>query len=181
MPKIVDHDQRRKDIALNATSVFLEHGYKNVGMRQLCELLGMSKSAVYHYYKSKDELFKAATEAMVNVDADALTGQPVSQGATNEQKIENFIAIFEQMTPRFFKEMQLVTDYIEVIGETKVASDPSMMLANQKYLDLLGHYVSEKNKQALYTLILGLLNHQIMIGKPLDKEYISYMIKEHLS
>ncbi len=64
MPKIVDHDKKREEIALKATGIFLEFGYKNLGMRQLCEQLGMSKSAVYHYYKSKDELFKAATEAM---------------------------------------------------------------------------------------------------------------------
>ncbi len=86
MPKIVDHKKRREEIALKATGIFLEYGYKNVGMRQLCDLLEMSKSAVYHYYKSKDELFKAATEAMVNFDADALIDMPLAGSANREQK-----------------------------------------------------------------------------------------------
>ncbi len=180
MPKIVDHKKRREEIALKATGIFLEYGYKNVGMRQLCDLLEMSKSAVYHYYKSKDELFKAATEAMVNFDADALIDMPLAGSANREQKIENFMMIFAQMTPRFFKEMQLVADYIEVIGEDKIAEDPCMKLANEKYMALLANYVSAEQPDVLYTLLLGLLNHQIMMGKALDNEYIASVLECYL-
>ena len=90
MPKIVDHDQRREEIALKAAGVFLEFGYKELGMRQLCSHLNMSKSAVYHYYKSKDELFKAATEAIVRHDGGNLADLPLAVDATAGQKIENF-------------------------------------------------------------------------------------------
>lgn len=172
MPKIVDHESRRREIALKATEVFLEFGYKNIGMRQLCEQLGMSKSAVYHYYKSKDELFKAATEAIVNFDAQGLSDRPKSSQANTEQKVENFVLIFQQMAPRFFQEMKLVADYIDVIGQENVATDPCMLLANQKYLAMLESYVSAEHKDALYTLILGLLNHQVMLGKPLDEYFV---------
>lgn len=180
MPKIVDHEKRREEIALKAADVFLEFGYKNVGMRQLCELLGMSKSAVYHYYKSKDELFKAATEAIVNFDGDALVGSPRAIEANKQQRMDNFLTIFAQMAPRFFKEMQLVADYIGVIGEDNVADDPCMMLANQKYQDLLEKYVCSEVTDTLYTLVLGLLNHQIMTGKPLDNDYIISILECHL-
>lgn len=180
MPKIVDHEKRREEIALKATGVFLEYGYKNVGMRQLCDLLGMSKSAVYHYYKSKDELFKAATEAIVNFDGDALVGCPLAIEASKQQRIDNFLTIFAQMAPRFFKEMQLVADYIEVIGEDNVADDPCMKLANQKYQDLLAKYVSPELTDTLYTLLLGLLNHQLMAGKSLDNGYIVSVLEHHL-
>lgn len=180
MPKIVDHDKRRQEIALNATTVFLEHGYKNVGMRQLCELLGMSKSAVYHYYKSKDELFMAATKAMVNYDSDAMLGFPMRQEASRAQRVDNFIAIFRQLTPRFFQEMQLVADYINVIGQENVLTDPSMNIANQKYLVLLGEYVSSEHQVELYTLMLGLLNHQLMMGTILEDTYITNLVLKHI-
>ncbi|CAH1226043.1 TetR/AcrR family transcriptional regulator [Vibrio harveyi] len=172
MPKIVDHDKKRKEIALKATGIFLEFGYKNLGMRQLCEQLGMSKSAVYHYYKSKDELFKAATEAMVNFDAEILAGRPSATSASPEQQAENFVLIFQQMAPRFFQEMKLVSDYIDVIGQENVATDPCMLLANQKYMTMLENYVSAQHKESLYTLMLGLLNHQLMLGKALEEAFI---------
>lgn len=181
MPKIVDHDKRRQEIALKATTVFLEHGYKNVGMRQLCDLLGMSKSAVYHYYKSKDELFKAATEAMVNYDSDALLDFPKAKDASRPQRIDNFIAILRQLAPRFFQEMQLVADYINVIGHESVSSDPSMNVANQKYLALLSDYVCSASSNELYTLMLGLLNHQLMIGSELKDAYISDLVDKNIN
>lgn len=181
MPKIVDHDKRREEIALKATTIFLEHGYKNIGMRQLCEQLGMSKSAVYYYYKSKDELFRAATEAIVNFDAAVLAHRPTCSEASPAQNIENFILIYQQMAPRYFQEMQLVADYIEVIGQDNTATDPCMILANQKYIDLLSKYVSTEHSMELYTVMLGLLNHQIMTGKPLTEEYISSMIKSYIN
>ncbi|WP_112479303.1 TetR/AcrR family transcriptional regulator [Vibrio variabilis] len=181
MPKIVDHDKRRQEIALKATTVFLEHGYKNVGMRQLCDLLGMSKSAVYHYYKSKDELFKAATEAMVSFDSDALIDFPRTTDASRSQRIDNFIAIFRQLSPRFFQEMQLVADYIEVIGHENVSSDPSMNVANQRYLALLNDYVCNTHSNELYTLMLGLLNHQLMTGAELEDAYVSSLVGKHIA
>lgn len=177
MPKIVDHEKKRQKIALKATEIFLDFGYKNIGMRQLCEQLGMSKSAVYHYYKSKDELFKAATEAIVNFDAEILAGRPSSDEADVNQKIENFVLIFNQMAPRFFQEMKLVSDYIDVIGQKNVATDPCMLLANQKYIAMLQKYVSAPDKDSLYTLMLGLLNHQIMLGRPLENQFITEQIE----
>ncbi|QYJ85683.1 TetR/AcrR family transcriptional regulator [Shewanella mesophila] len=181
MPKIVDHDKKRQEIALKATEVFLEFGYKNVGMRQLCEQLGMSKSAVYHYYKSKNELFRAATEASVNFDANVLFERPALPDASDEQRIENFILIFNQIAPRFFQEMKLVFDYIDVIGQENVASDPCMLLANQKYMSMLERYVSLEHRASLYTLMLGLLSTQTMNGKPLNESHIVEQVRKVLA
>jgi AcrR family transcriptional regulator len=180
MPKIVDHDKRREEIALKATEVFLEYGYKNVGMRQLCEHLGMSKSAVYHYYNSKDELFRAATEAIVNFDAATLAHQHLVAEASFKQRVENFVLIFQQVAPRYFQEIQLVSDYIQVIGLENVSDDPCMVLANQKYMVMLASYVSSEHSRELYTLMLGLLSHQLMVGKELDEEYVAAQVKRYL-
>lgn len=181
MPKIVDHSKRRKEIALKATEVFLSFGYKNVGMRLLCEQLGMSKSAIYHYYKSKDELFRAATEASVNFDANVLSERPELHEASYEQRIENFVLIFNQVTPRFFQEMKLVFDYIDVIGEENVANDTCMLLANQKYMFILEKYVSQDHQASLYTLMLGLLSKQTMLGLPLNESDVVEQVKKVLA
>lgn len=181
MPKIVDHEDKRSEIALKAAQVFHEHGYKALGMRQLCEYLGMSKSAVYYYYKSKDEIFKAATEASVNLDVESMTLSPVSELSSLELRCSNFHIIFERMAERYFQEMKLVAEYIEVIGLANVANDPSMQLANNKYSDMLASYVSKTNKDVCYTLLLGLLTQQTMQGSPLTKAYITHVIAKQLS
>ncbi|RKF13683.1 TetR/AcrR family transcriptional regulator [Alginatibacterium sediminis] len=181
MPKIVDHEGKRSEIALKAAQVFHEHGYKGLGMRQLCEYLGMSKSAVYYYYKSKDEIFKAATEASVNLDVDSIKLRPVSELSLLELRCSNFYSIFELMAERYFQEMKLVSEYIEVIGLANVANDPSMQLANNKYAEMLANYVSRADKDVCYTLLLGLLTQQTMQGYPLTKAYIIQVIGKQLS
>ncbi|WP_373952453.1 TetR/AcrR family transcriptional regulator [Vibrio pomeroyi] len=181
MPKIVDHDQRREEIALKAAGVFLEFGYKELGMRQLCSHLNMSKSAVYHYYKSKDELFKAATEAIVRHDSGNLADLPLAADATIEQKIENFVYIFQAIESRHFQEMKLVFDYIDVIGQEAVAEDASIEIANNKYQQLLAQYIDAENAVELYSILIGLLTHQTLCGGKLEPEHVRSVASKYLA
>ncbi|MFO6423909.1 TetR/AcrR family transcriptional regulator [Motilimonas sp. KMU-193] len=181
MPKVVDHEQKRIEIALNAAEVFLQYGYKNTGMRQLCQHLHMSKSAVYHYFDSKDAIFRAATEAMLALDSDILKSRPLAANASLTQRTENFLLLFHHIAPRFFQEQKLVVEYIEVIGVGNIATDPCMKQVNQKYLDLLTTYVDEDQGQALFTLFLGLLNHQLLMSSELDVSYIEQQLQRILA
>ncbi|PMH07392.1 TetR/AcrR family transcriptional regulator [Vibrio splendidus] len=181
MPKIVDHDKRREEIALKAAGVFLEFGYKELGMRQLCSHLNMSKSAVYHYYKSKDELFKAATEAIVRHDSGNLAELPLAANATTKQKIENFIYIFQAIESRHFQEMKLVFDYIDVIGQDAVAQDASIEIANTKYQQLIAQYIDKESALELYSILIGLLTHQTLCGGKLEINYIRSVVSKYLN
>tara|TARA_Y100000588_G_scaffold392007_1_gene502449 strand:- start:3773 stop:4324 length:552 start_codon:yes stop_codon:yes gene_type:complete len=182
MPKIVDHELMRKKIASDATKIFLEHGYRNLSMRQLCDKLGMSKSSVYYYYSCKDELFRASTEVAVNFCiSEFLATRPTSDEATLEEKLDNFVVIFEILSPVFFQEIKLVYDYIDVIGVQNVSEDPSMLIANERYLSILSQYVSKEHCLILFTLMLGLLNTQILHGAPLERDFIVEHIKKIVS
>ncbi|SEF41263.1 TetR/AcrR family transcriptional regulator [Vibrio hangzhouensis] len=179
MPKFVDHEVMRRKIASDATKIFLEHGYKNLSMRQLCDKLGMSKSNVYYYYKSKDDLFKASTDIAVNFDnSSLLSSRPTSNEANLDEKLENFVTIFNLLSPSFFQEIKLVYDYIDVIGTQSVSEDPAMLVANEKYLSMLSEYVSEKHCLTLFTIMLGLLSTQILRGIQLDRDFIIEQVKK---
>ena len=41
-----------------ATQLFLAKGYENTSMQDIVRALGMSKGAIYHHFKSKEELFE---------------------------------------------------------------------------------------------------------------------------
>ncbi len=62
MPKIVDREAYRSELIAKAVDIFSEHGLNGLGMRGIAEALGVSKSALYHYFSSKEELFTACTE-----------------------------------------------------------------------------------------------------------------------
>lgn len=58
MPKVVPEykEEARKRILATATELFLEKGYKQTKMTEIARKLGVSKGALYQYYKSKGEL-----------------------------------------------------------------------------------------------------------------------------
>jgi AcrR family transcriptional regulator len=47
-----------------AMEVFAQTGYRRASMDQVAEAAGLSRQAVYHYFKSKAELFRASVEAL---------------------------------------------------------------------------------------------------------------------
>lgn len=66
MPKIVDHEQRRGEIALALWQVIHEHGIDGVSFRAVAEAAGVSIGRVQHYFTSKDELVVFGCRAMVS-------------------------------------------------------------------------------------------------------------------
>ena len=66
MPKIVDHDAYREELVAQAVKYFSDHGYAGASMRKIADHLGVSKSAIYHYFPSKADLFLACTKHMMS-------------------------------------------------------------------------------------------------------------------
>jgi AcrR family transcriptional regulator len=62
MPKIVDHDVRRDDIARAAFRVIRKKGVAKATIRDIARESGCSVGAVVHYIPSKDHIFLQAAE-----------------------------------------------------------------------------------------------------------------------
>jgi AcrR family transcriptional regulator len=58
MPKVVPEykEEAKARILDAATEMFVENGYKNTRMTEIAKKLGVSKGALYQYFKSKEEL-----------------------------------------------------------------------------------------------------------------------------
>lgn len=64
MPKIVDHDQYRKELLGKCFTLFAEKGYASITMRQIAQELEVSTGTLYHYFPSKEALFEQMVEEM---------------------------------------------------------------------------------------------------------------------
>ncbi|MCA2002211.1 MAG: TetR/AcrR family transcriptional regulator, partial [Chloroflexi bacterium] len=49
----------REEILKTAMQMFIQQGYHGLAMRQISEAVGVSKAALYYYFKDKEELFLA--------------------------------------------------------------------------------------------------------------------------
>ncbi len=59
MPKVVPEykEKARRNIIETSAQVFLEKGYHKTKMDDIAERLGVSKGAIYQYFRSKEQLF----------------------------------------------------------------------------------------------------------------------------
>ncbi len=60
MPKIVDHDQRREQIAQITCQVVAEHGFRQATIARIARSAGYTTGMVAHYYESKQDIILAA-------------------------------------------------------------------------------------------------------------------------
>jgi AcrR family transcriptional regulator len=80
MPKIVDHAQRRDEIALVACRVVAEHGFDQATIVRIAREAGYTTGMVAHYYDTKQEIVIAALRLILRRIEERLT-----RPATEEQ------------------------------------------------------------------------------------------------
>jgi TetR/AcrR family transcriptional repressor of bet genes len=65
MPKIVDHAQRREEIAYVACQVVARFGFEQATVARIARAAGYTTGMVAHYYESKQEIILAALRLML--------------------------------------------------------------------------------------------------------------------
>ncbi len=82
------YDQRQ--ILEIAVQVFIEHGYDATSVSSLAERLGLSKSALYHHYASKERLLELALdEAMGSLEA--VLSEPDAAAGPAGERLEHVL------------------------------------------------------------------------------------------
>lgn len=62
MPKVVDHDARRRDFVKAAYEMITEKGLANTTVRAVARKAGFTTGALVHYFGDKDELIRLALD-----------------------------------------------------------------------------------------------------------------------
>lgn len=75
MPKVVDHDQYRKELLQGCLELFAERGYGSITMRQIATGLGVSTGTLYHYFPSKEQIFMQLVDELCAQDMSSFFAQ----------------------------------------------------------------------------------------------------------
>lgn len=150
MPKIVDHNAHRAELARRAAEYFSQHGYAGVSMRGVAGFLGVSKSALYHYFPGKEALFLACTEqVMMGVEASLPAGS-----ASEEAQIAQLMAV---MRKGFGAEMALLFDYLRGKDKGAIAGDEAMQIALKTYRSTVAAIAGPEKADETLAMIMGTL------------------------
>ena len=65
MPKIIDHDQRRREIVEVAKGIILKGGFEAATMRSIAAEAGFANGALKHYFPGKESIVAATFETIL--------------------------------------------------------------------------------------------------------------------
>jgi TetR/AcrR family transcriptional repressor of bet genes len=82
MPKIVDHEQRRDEIALVACRVVAEHGFDQATIVRIAREAGYTTGMVAHYFDTKQEIVIAALRLILRRIEERIT-RPAGDAQTD--------------------------------------------------------------------------------------------------
>lgn len=66
MPKIVDHERRREEIAQVACKVIAEHGFEQATVARIAAAAGFTTGMIAHYFDTKQDIILAALRLILH-------------------------------------------------------------------------------------------------------------------
>lgn len=111
MPKVVDHEQRRAQIADALLRVAAERGLHNAGLREVAEAAGMSVRLIQYYFGTKEQMLLFTTQhlaskmgqrAMARIRAAAVPADPrtvieaiLAEALPDNEDSRSFVTVYK--------------------------------------------------------------------------------------
>jgi AcrR family transcriptional regulator len=64
MPKIVNRDKKRSEIAQKAIALLAKKGFQATTIQDIADAAGLGKGTIYHYFKTKEEILLVISEEL---------------------------------------------------------------------------------------------------------------------
>jgi len=90
MPKLIDRDEKRREILDAALQAFSRNGYHTTNLQRVATAAGIGKSSIYHYFPTRDALFQALMQHLLEREV-ALFDQVLSADGTASERLEVLI------------------------------------------------------------------------------------------
>ncbi|PKQ33699.1 MAG: TetR family transcriptional regulator [Actinobacteria bacterium HGW-Actinobacteria-11] len=102
-----------------AVTAFNEHGYDATSIGMLAERLGLSKSAIYHHFGSKDQILDLALDAALS-GLEAVVDDPLPASAVEASAVARLEHVLRGAVHVLIAQLPAVTLLLRVRGNTEV-------------------------------------------------------------
>jgi len=153
LPDVIPGSPAKSRIISAATVLFAEHGVGGTSLQMIADAIGVTKAAVYHQFKTKDEIVIAVAEAeLARVEAmlDAAQAEP-DPALAREVLLSRMVDLAIE---RRHMESTLAND--PVLNRFFAGHEPFRRLMNRLYRMLLGEDSPEARLSgAMLTAAIG--------------------------
>jgi len=94
-PQSPDYDKRREAILAAAAHLYAARGFKGASVADLAKACRTSKSLIYHYFPSKDDILYAAMAA--HLDALVAAAEAATQSGSAEERLRALTRAFMRL------------------------------------------------------------------------------------
>ncbi|MEM7555476.1 MAG: TetR/AcrR family transcriptional regulator [Cyanobacteria bacterium P01_A01_bin.84] len=161
MPKIVDHENYRKELLWKSFDLFASKGYASVTMREIATELGVSTGTLYHYFPNKEALFLQLVEEQYQQDITNFLAQ-VGDIKTVPDRIRAVVNFTEKNEDYFISQMLLWSDFYQQQGKSEVLNNEILKRVAQKSREELLKYLEIKDK-TIADFVVNFLNGLICV------------------
>ena len=192
MPKLIDHDERKKVISQAVWKLLNERGVSAITIRNVAAEAGISTGSLRHFFDSRVELVTYALE-LIGVESEANMRAVSVQG----QDVLNTVKILEHfipLTPRSRAVSRIVLGIVAELRSTpeiKNVSVTSLERIRALFYDMLMHLDKAGQLKAgtdvkvqanqLTMLSYGLTTKAIIGGKGSDPVNLSYIFRSSIN
>lgn len=133
MPKIVNHEEYKKELLANSYEVFAKRGYSSLTMRDLAKSLNVSTGTLYHYFPSKLELFEQLVVLIAERDINTIASI-VEESQSTEEKLDLIFEYLEQIESECQKQMLIMIDALRELGVEEAGKVSGFERADNIYM-----------------------------------------------
>ena len=171
MPKVIDHNQYRKQLLDQCFDLFAEKGYTALTTRQIAQALGISTGTLYHYFPSKEALFVQLIEEMSQQDILKAMAE-IEALETLEERILVLGTFLAENEAYFLKQNLLYMDFYQQRGFGNVQVNEAVKQASQRYRTAIAQFLGVDDP-AIATHVLCLIEG-LVSERMVDPEFASF-------
>lgn len=189
MPKLIDHETKKLDIAHAAWKILLKEGMGAASVRNIAKEAGITLGALRYYFASQDELL-AYTEELVHADLTERTTELFMAELPPTEKILNLLVglLPEEGGGNSASEARLIfkmhAKYSRKFydrGRDSVYQGVRSILSNLVMLNLLKKDTDlAMETDRLYALMEGLAMEIMLRGSELKPDYAQNILETHI-
>lgn len=142
MPKIVDHDQYRRELLSRCFDLIAEKGYAAITMRQIAQGLGVSTGTLYHYFPSKESLFEQLVVHICDQDTSEQTIAKLKELPTPAERIQAIFEWIGEHEDYFLHQTLMLVDFCRQRSRAEINEHQTLQRTGGRYeqaiMDALG-------------------------------------------
>ena len=180
MPKLVNHEQYREELLEKCFDLFARNGFQGVTMREISKQLDVSTGTLYHYFPSKEEIFRQMIFQLSKRQVVFLR-ERFNRTKSFDERIHSLLQYVSKNETFFRNVLFLIIDYYRQNG----LQDPENFIRDiadyyRKSLGELIGFGDSPASGALFTFCLGLVVQSMIESNGSEKEQIFLLIKNML-